>query len=171
MPWTPTCRWVRGPRPRRHLPKHLRLETSDKAPSPTMAGHRKGNKTRMKVGCVEQAVAAVGKYPDLGVSLVLVFHKWSPWTNVKNASEVTMVPSHFLRWTVLAKKEKRLDLEARCLPFSAERRENTQHPSPRAISESTALDGSRHRNYPGPNRGRLDSRLLANGPSRLLVSS
>jgi hypothetical protein len=61
-----------------------------------MAGHQKGSKKRMKAGCVGQAVAAVGRYPDFGVSLALEFHKWNLWTNVKNASEVTMVPNHSL---------------------------------------------------------------------------
>jgi hypothetical protein len=61
-----------------------------------MAGHRKDSKTRTKAGCVGQAVAAVGRYPDSGVSLVLAFLKWNPSTNAKSVSEATMVPSHSL---------------------------------------------------------------------------
>lgn len=168
------CRWARGRPPRRRLPKPRRLEISDRVPSPTTAGHRKGSKTRTRVGCVGLAAAAVGRYPSFEVSLELVFLKWNPWMNAKSALETTTAMNHSLhsRMTVLSRKEKCHDLKARYLPFIVEPRRNTRHSSPpHATSESTALVGNRRRNYPGLDHGRLGSRLSEDGPSHPLVSS
>ena len=167
------CRWARGRPLRRRLLKPRRLEISDRVLSPTKVGHRKGSKTRTRVGCVGQAVAAVGRYPKFEVSLELVFLKWNPWMNAKSAPETTTALNHSLRSRMMAlsRKEKCHGLKTRYLPFIVEPRSNTRHSSPHATSESTALVGNRRRNYPGLDHGRLGSRLSEDVPSHPLVSS